>query len=44
RIIELNKDGTLRDYDENSNYFKKHKNLGPIILLDKINDRLNGVE
>lgn len=44
RIIELNKDGTLRDYDEKSNYFKKHKNLGPIILLDKINDRLNGAE
>jgi len=43
RIIELNKDGTLRDYDENSNYFKKHKSLGPIIILDKINNRLKDV-
>jgi len=42
RIIELNKDGSLRDYDNNSNYFLRHKNLGPIILLEKINERLNG--
>lgn len=40
RIIELNKDGSLRDYDINSNYFLRHKNLGPIILLEKINERL----
>ncbi len=36
RIIELNKDGTLRDYDISQNYFQKHKNLGPIVLLEKI--------
>jgi energy-coupling factor transport system ATP-binding protein len=40
RIIELNKDGSLRDYDINSNYFLRHKNLGPIILLEQINKRL----
>jgi energy-coupling factor transport system ATP-binding protein len=36
KIIELNRDGTLRDYDINGNYFKKHQNLGPIQLLNKI--------
>ncbi len=36
RIIELNKDGTLRDYDASLNYFQKHRNLGPIILLEEI--------
>ncbi|MFX1453685.1 MAG: ABC transporter ATP-binding protein [Promethearchaeota archaeon] len=40
RIIELNKDGTLRDYDESSNYFQKHRNLGPIILLERINKKI----
>ncbi|MFX0174647.1 MAG: ABC transporter ATP-binding protein [Candidatus Hodarchaeota archaeon] len=40
RIIELNKDGSLRDYDINSNYFLKHKNLGPVILFERINERL----
>jgi energy-coupling factor transport system ATP-binding protein len=44
KIIELNKDGTLRDYDLNGNYFLKHKNLGPIILLDKIKERLGGIK
>ncbi|MFX1352660.1 MAG: ABC transporter ATP-binding protein [Promethearchaeota archaeon] len=37
RIIELNKDGTLQNYDTKSNYFSKHSNLGPIILLKEIN-------
>lgn len=41
RIIELNKDGTLRDYDLSTNYFQKHSNLGPIILLGKIKKELN---
>ena len=40
KIIELKKDGTLRNYDENTNYFSRHENLGPIILLEKINDKL----
>jgi energy-coupling factor transport system ATP-binding protein len=40
KIIELNKDGTLRDYDISSNYFQKHRNLGPIILLEEIKKRL----
>ena len=37
RIIELNKDGTLQNYDTKSNYFSKHSNLGPIILIKEIN-------
>jgi len=41
RIIELNKDGTLRDYDISGNYFQKHRNLGPIILLDEIKKNIN---
>jgi len=44
KIIELKKDGTLRNYDENTNYFSRHENLGPIILLEKINDKLRGGE
>jgi len=40
RIIELNKDGTLRDYDFSTNYFQKHRNLGPIILLEKIEKQI----
>jgi len=40
KIIELNENGTLRDYNSNGNYFKRHQNLGPIILLDKINEQL----
>ncbi|TXT65008.1 MAG: putative HMP/thiamine import ATP-binding protein YkoD [Promethearchaeota archaeon] len=40
KIIELNQDGTLRDYDTNGNYFKRHSNLGPIILLNEINRQL----
>jgi len=37
RILELNKDGSLIDYDTKENYFTKHKSLGPIILLNEIN-------
>jgi len=40
KIIELNQDGTLHDYDTNGNYFKRHKNLGPIILLEEIDKEL----
>ncbi len=40
RIMELNQDGTLKDYDSNGNYFNRHKNLGPMILLHKINQEL----
>ncbi len=40
KIIELNHDGTLRDYDTNGNYFKRHGNLGPIILLNEINKQI----
>ncbi|MFW9902421.1 MAG: ABC transporter ATP-binding protein [Candidatus Thorarchaeota archaeon] len=40
RIIELNKDGTLQDYDISHNYFQKHRNLGPIILLENIKNQL----
>ena len=35
-ILELNKNGRLIDYDTKENYFNKHQNLGPILLLDKI--------
>jgi energy-coupling factor transport system ATP-binding protein len=38
RIIELNKDGTLRDYDKKDSYFSKHQNLGPVILMNKIKE------
>jgi energy-coupling factor transport system ATP-binding protein len=44
KIIELNKDGSLNDYDLNGNYFVKHKNLGPIILLEKIKEKLGVVK
>jgi len=37
RILELNKDGSLIDYETKENYFTKHKRLGPIILLNEIN-------
>ncbi|TFG23819.1 MAG: ABC transporter ATP-binding protein [Promethearchaeota archaeon] len=40
RIIELNHDGTLREYDMKLDYFMKHNNLGPIILLNKIKEKL----
>jgi len=43
RIVELSKDGTLQNYDTKSNYFIKHSNLGPIILLNEINNKLNEV-
>ncbi len=41
RIIELNKEGSIQDYDTKSNYFSKHSNLGPILLLNEINKKLN---
>jgi energy-coupling factor transporter ATP-binding protein EcfA2 len=41
KIIELNRDGSLREYDSNGNYFKRHKNLGPIICLDKIREKIS---
>lgn len=44
KIIELNKNGTLSDYDLNGNYFIKHKNLGPIMLLEKIKERLGAIK
>jgi energy-coupling factor transport system ATP-binding protein len=44
KIIELNRDGSLRDYDLNGNYFERHKNLGPVIFLDKIIEKLGGVK
>jgi energy-coupling factor transporter ATP-binding protein EcfA2 len=40
RIIELNKDGTLQDYDISHNYFQKHRNLGPIILIEEIKNEI----
>ncbi|MFX0037602.1 MAG: ABC transporter ATP-binding protein [Candidatus Hermodarchaeota archaeon] len=38
RIIELNKDGTLKDYDKKDTYFSRHQNLGPVIFLNKIKE------
>ncbi len=43
RILELNKDGTVRDFDNKDNYFSKHRNLGPTLLLDSIDEMLSGV-
>ncbi len=43
KIIELNKDGSLNDYALNGNYFLRHKNLGPIVLLNLIKEKLKGV-
>ena len=43
RILELNRDGTVRDFDNKDNYFSKHRNLGPILLLDSIDEMLSGV-
>ncbi|NVM16843.1 MAG: ATP-binding cassette domain-containing protein [Candidatus Lokiarchaeota archaeon] len=40
RILELNKDGTVRDFDNKDNYFNKHRNLGPTLLLDSIDEML----
>lgn len=40
RIIELNNDGTLSTYTDKRNYFKKHSNLGPIMLIDEIEKEL----
>jgi len=42
RIVELNTDGTLREFDMSQNYFKRHRNLGPVVLLEKINKILEG--
>ena len=41
RIIELNNEGSVQYYDTKSNYFSSHSNLGPILLLNEINKRLN---
>lgn len=41
KIIELNKDGSLNNYDSNGNYFLRHKNLGPIVLLNLIKEKLS---
>ena len=43
RILELNRDGTVRDFDNKDNYFSKHRNLGPTLLLDSIDEMLSGV-
>ena len=43
RILELNSKGKLTSYDLKEHYFNKHKNLGPIILLNEINKALGGV-
>ena len=40
RVLELNRDGTVRDFDNKDNYFNKHKNLGPTLLLNSIDKRI----
>jgi len=40
RIIELNNKGSVQYYETNANYFSRHSNLGPIILLNEINKKL----
>ena len=41
RILELNRDGTVRDFDNKDNYFSKHRNLGPTLLLNSIDKMLS---
>jgi len=41
RILELNRDGTVRDFDNKDNYFSKHRNLGPTLLLNSIDKILS---
>ena len=41
RILELNIDGTVRDFDNKDKYFSKHRNLGPTLLLKSIDDMLS---
>jgi energy-coupling factor transporter ATP-binding protein EcfA2 len=36
KIMELGKDGRLRDYDSKNNFFKKRHTLGPVILLEEL--------
>ena len=41
RIMELNKNGSLRDFDIKDNYFRTYSNLGPIVLLKSVESRLD---
>ena len=41
RILELKRDGSVRDFDNKDNYFSKHRNLGPILLLNSIDELLS---
>lgn len=43
RIMELNRDGSLRDYDAKNNYFRRYSSLGPIVLLKNVEQRLKEV-
>lgn len=43
RIIELNIDGSLRDYDTKDGYFRRYSTLGPIVLMKNVEQRLNEV-
>jgi energy-coupling factor transport system ATP-binding protein len=44
RIIELNKDGSLKDYDAKENFFRRHSNLGPVLLLKSVENRLKEIQ
>ena len=43
RVMELNRDGSLRDYDAKNNYFRRYSSLGPIVLLNNVEQRLKEV-
>jgi energy-coupling factor transporter ATP-binding protein EcfA2 len=43
RILELDKEGHVINYESKEDFFMKHKNLGPIILLNEINKLIVGV-
>ncbi|MEJ2294010.1 MAG: ABC transporter ATP-binding protein [Candidatus Lokiarchaeota archaeon] len=43
RIMELNRDGSLRDYEAKNNYFRRYSSLGPIVLLKNVEQRLKEV-
>jgi energy-coupling factor transporter ATP-binding protein EcfA2 len=44
RRIELNKDGSLKDYDAKENFFRRHSNLGPVLLLKSVENRLKEIQ
>ncbi|MFX1236762.1 MAG: ABC transporter ATP-binding protein [Promethearchaeota archaeon] len=40
KILELDKNGSLRYYENKESYFRRHENLGPILLLNKLDSMI----